>query len=189
MKDTLIKKWKELEIYHGVIYFMILLTVCHFFWKFSVKEVSPYEINFFQWDVSQPFFKMTTHIRNVTSHVLYDWLNFDLHVHKNSIHYSNGNVVHIVWSCSGIKQMYIFFCLIFFYKNNWLHKLWYIPLGLFLVYVLNLLRIITLTWLAKDHMPYVDIFHNYILKYLFYAIIFFLWLFWEEKFNKRTKIK
>ena len=99
--------------------------------------------------------------------------------------YPDKAVIDIVWSCSGFKQAYIFFTVIAFYAGKHIHKLWYIPLGLVVVYVFNVFRIALITYLLRDNLGWFDVLHEGS-KYVFYAIIFLIWVIWAEKFNKSS---
>jgi exosortase/archaeosortase family protein len=109
---------------------------------------------------------------------------------SNIIRHANGNSVQIIWACTGIKQAYIFFCIIAFYRGPWLKKLWYIPLGLFVVYVFNIFRISFIVGVVGKHPDWFHFLHIYAFKYAFYLIIFLMWVLWEEKIaGKNDKLK
>jgi hypothetical protein len=48
--------------------------------------------------------------------------------------------------------------------------------------VFNIFRISTITAIVQQHSSWFTFLHEYFLKYLFYAVIFALWVWWEEKF-------
>ena len=176
----------KLKPYSGVIYFMIILLVSHFFWKFTVLGEDEDEIvRFFGLNISQPFIFMASHTARV-SHSILQWLGFNTTLSDLNIirHTGTGNGVHIVWSCTGIKQAYILFCILAFYRGPLKHKLWYIPLGLLCVYLFNILRITFIAGLIDSHPQQFEFWHEYVTKYAFYAMIFGLWVIWEEKVRK-----
>jgi len=188
MKEKLLHIWKKLEPVHGVIYFVVILLCCHFFWKYTViGDESDQQVTFFGLNISVPFVAMTNNLTNVVAYFLRNWLNVSFIVHENIIHFSNHIAVAIVWACSGLKQMYIYFCIIAFYKGPWKHKLWYIPMGLLIAYLFNIFRITFISYMAYTNIHTVDFLHNHLFKYLFYGIIFLLWVIWEEKFAKKKQ--
>jgi exosortase/archaeosortase family protein len=105
-------------------------------------------------------------------------------IDHNVIRHENGVAVRIVWSCTGLKQAYIFFCIIAFYSGNLKQKIWFIPLGLLLIYIVNILRITAITALIEPFPEYFDLLHEHLFKYLFYIIMFGMWVFWEEKVKR-----
>ncbi|MFV0391910.1 MAG: exosortase/archaeosortase family protein [Paludibacteraceae bacterium] len=179
----------KLKPYSEIIYFVIILLAAHFFWKFFIiGDESDDHVTFFGIDISFPFVFMAQHIADVTYDVLV-WLGYDVTLTSNNViqHNLSKNAIHIVWGCTGIKQAYIFFCIVAFYKGPWKHKLWYIPTGLFCIYLFNIFRIILITIIINKNPEQFDLWHEHIMKYAFYALIFLLWVVWNEKFASRQQ--
>jgi exosortase/archaeosortase family protein len=63
--------------------------------------------------------------------------------------------------------------------------LWYIPLGLVLVYLFNIFRISSIAAVIEQHPDWFKFTHEYFFKYLFYGLIFGMWVLWEEKISLR----
>ncbi|MDR0871959.1 MAG: exosortase/archaeosortase family protein [Prevotellaceae bacterium] len=185
MKTKLKNLWLWLSPAHGVIYFMVILAICHFFWKFTVTgEESDTFVTFFGLDISAPFNRMTEFVTANVARVL-SWLGIPFHLHETAIVFPTNNGIHIVWGCNGLKQMYIFFCIIAFYCGSWKHKLWYIPAGLVMVHLFNIFRLVIISVVVKDHPEYFNFLHAYLFKYLFYGFIFLMWVLWEERFARK----
>lgn len=174
---------KTLAPYEGIIRFLIILVVSHFVWKFTMLgDESNNQVLLFGWDISAPFVWMSQHIAHV-NFVLLDWFGFKVELVNDTIlRFANGNSARIVWSCTGIKQSYIFLCIILFSRGPWKHKLWFIPFGIFVCYVVNIIRITGLNMIVHSYREWFDFFHEHLLKYIFYGILFLLWMWWEEKF-------
>ena len=153
----------------------------HFFWKFTVLgDETDRFVTFFGMDISAPFIAMSGHVAFMVSKLL-DFMNFPVELTPNNIiRHDNGIAVMIVWSCTGLKQAYIFTCIILFYKGPFLKKLWFIPLGLVFVYLFNIVRIAAISAFIKTNPEWFYILHEHVFKYLFYAMIFGLWVVWEE---------
>lgn len=83
--------------------------------------------------------------------------------------------------CAGLPSFFIFSGLILGFGNNWRDKTWYIPLGIFLIYLINLGRILALALFQKYSSKYFDLAHNYFYVFITYALIFILVAFWMEK--------
>lgn len=174
----------------GIIYFVVILFVSHFIWKFTViGDESDQFVTFFGMDISAPFVFMARHVAFVVSELL-NFLNFPVELSTNNIIRHDNNVaVMIVWSCTGLKQAYIFTCIILFYSGSFKKKLWFIPLGLLLVYLFNIFRITAITALIKANPNWFYLLHEHVFKYMFYAMIFGLWVIWEERISKSTIVK
>ena len=103
--------------------------------------------------------------------------------------YIAGGYVGINHSCSGFKQFLQWMVLMVLYPGPWKHKLWYIPLGLLVVYLINLLRIFGLSIQLFYYPQYFDFAHDYIYRPLFYAAMFVLWVIWNEKIRKKESVQ
>ena len=109
---------------------------------------------------------------------------YDISEHIAKVfHCPNGKSGCIAWSCTGIKQMFIFLVIMLCAQGKWRNKLWFIPLGLALCYAINILRTTSLILIIKSHYNLFPLMHLYILKYLFYILMFLIWVAWEEKFK------
>jgi exosortase/archaeosortase family protein len=71
-------------------------------------------------------------------------------------------------------------------RGDWKKKLWFIPLGIALCYVINIVRITAITLIVREHQDLFHLFHDFIFKYLYYGIIFLMWVFWEEVLRKKN---
>ena len=175
---------EKLKPYSSIIYFAVLLMISHFLWKiFVLGDESDEVVSLFGMDISLPFTYMAQHIAKVTYSIL-NWIGYDITLYPNNVirHDVSKNAVWIVWACTGIKQAYIFICIIAFYRGSWLHKLWYIPLGLIFIYLFNSFLIILITIIIDKYPHQFELWHEHILKYAFYGMIFLFWALWHEKF-------
>jgi exosortase/archaeosortase family protein len=132
---------------------------------------------------------MAHHVASVSELIL-NAIGFDVSMDmRNVIRHNNGYSVQIIWACTGLKQSYIYFCIIAFYRGPWVKKLWYIPLGLLVVYLFNIFRITFIVAVIRDFPHWFHFLHLYLFKYMFYIVIFGLWVIWEEKIAGKAKAK
>jgi exosortase/archaeosortase family protein len=183
---NIIKKFSYLK---GVIYFVVILLAAHYLWKFSFIEGKDLRglPQIFLWRSFDLSFIFNTAVDALASQVYYithDVFNMDIVAFKNSIYVKEiSSLIKIVWSCSGLKQMFVFFCIIAFYPGAEKHKLWFIPVGLLLIWFLNVLRISAIVGVFAHFPEQFDFVHE-MSKYIFYFVIFMFWVFWEEKIRK-----
>ncbi|MGC3979621.1 MAG: exosortase/archaeosortase family protein [Paludibacteraceae bacterium] len=180
-----------LKPYKGVIFFVIALLSAHFFWKFTVigDESGDRIIFLGLLDISQPFIFMAEHVANICYSIL-KFIGFNINLLPNNIlRFENGHGVQVVWACTGIKQAFIFTMILAFARGCWKYKLWYIPFGLICIYLFNIFRIVFITSFVEKHPEWFDLLHEHLLKYLFYIMIFFIWVYWEEKLADKSKTK
>ena len=87
----------------------------------------------------------------------------------------------VVWSCTAVKQSFIWLIIMLFARGPWQRKLWFIPLGWLVAYAFNIIRIAAIGLLCEHHPEMFEFYHVYLFKYLFYAVLFALWVWWVER--------
>jgi Transmembrane exosortase (Exosortase_EpsH). len=180
---------EKLRPYKGVLLFAVILLISNFFWKYNVlgDEVNGLDtdVTFWGFNITPPFVWMAKHVAHVTQAIL-QTLNFKLTLDPDNIlRHPNGNAVQVIWACTGLKQAYIFTCIIAFNRGAFKKKLWFIPLGLVVIYAFNIFRIAFIAACIQNHPNWFEFLHLYLFKYLFYLVIFFMWVLWEEKINSQ----
>ena len=188
-----IKLPEKFEPFRGVIIFAVVLLLSNFFWKYNVlgdEDTSgDNTVTFWGNDISIPFNWMAHHVAGVCYSILHSLDSaVSLDSVRNVFHYPNSNRVQIVWACTGMKQAYICFCIMAFSRGPWKKKLWYVPLTLLTVYVINIFRISFIVATIENHPGWFTFLHLYLFKYAFYGIIFLMWVFWEEKMVGKTTV-
>lgn len=186
MESLRFKFPKKLLPYRGIIGFAVILLISNLFWKYNVLgDESNTQVTFWGLDISAPFIFMARHVSEVTTMIL-NFLGWNISLSPaNVVRHESGNAAQIIWSCSGLKQAYIFICIIAFARGPWIKKLWFIPLGLLIVYLFNIFRITFIVACIERHRDWFVFLHQYFFKYLFYGVIFGMWVYWEEKFAEK----
>lgn len=185
MEILKIKLHEKLDPYRGIIGFVITLMLSNLFWKYNIlgddSDSISSIVSLWGWDISAPFNFMAKNVASVCVYLL-TFIGTSVSIDDaNVIRHLNGNGVKIIWACSGIKQAYIFTCIMLFSRGGWSRKIAYILGGLLVVYFFNVIRIAFIAAAVQHHQDWFVFLHEYITKYAFYAVIFALWVFWEEK--------
>lgn len=95
---------------------------------------------------------------------------------------------HGLWigdPCNGITLFSLFVGFLLVFPGPWKHKLWFIPIGMLAIHVLNILRVVALT-LIVYYFPdpaVLDFNHTYTFTLLVYAFVFGLWYWWVVGFS------
>lgn len=192
------------HVYIDVIIFMATLLVANALWKWMISgdEAGVGAVMFLGWDVTALFDAYARHIAAVVYAAVHYFRDTLYMVNETTMRFVDGGGTHIVWSCTPIKQMFIWVCLILTTPNyklltfnsktslhftlstlNW-NKLWFIPLGLVFIHFVNLARICAITAFMEFHSGWFDLLHTYIFKYLFYGLMFLFWILYVEKVRK-----
>jgi len=93
--------------------------------------------------------------------------------------------VSVLPECTTLKQWMHWLFIMLFFPGPLRHKLWYIPAGILVIHITNLVRVVGLLLIQIPFPGHFHFFHDYVFKTLFYAVIFLMWLVWNECFNKR----
>jgi exosortase/archaeosortase family protein len=177
-----LKKYLEpLKPYYDIILFVVALLAANFFWKFTVLgDEGTSQVTWFGIDITAPFDWMATHIAHAVFWLIQLTNDTVTFFEPNTIHFATGTGTRIVWSCTGLKQAFIWIIIMLAARGSWKHKLWFIPLGLACAYLFNILRITLIAMAIEHHPEWFDMLHDYIFKYLFYGMLFLLWLWWTN---------
>lgn len=96
---------------------------------------------------------------------------------------------HGVWvgdPCNGIDLFALFAGFVIAYPGPVKKKLWFIPLGLIAIHLLNTIRVTALAMIAYHSPESLDFNHTYTFTILVYGFIFYLWMLWANKLSKST---
>lgn len=170
--------------YTDVIIFMVTLLVANYFWKFTVmgdEAGLDSTVTWFGLNITAPFDLLSKHIAACVYWIVGLFRDTVVMKGDHIVGFENGHGSSIVWSCSGLKQMFIWLCLILTVRGGWKHKLWFIPLGWIICHAFNILRIAIITLFLEFHPEWFTILHDYIFKYLFYGMMFLLWVWFVER--------
>ena len=82
---------------------------------------------------------------------------------------------HGVWigePCNGVKIFGLFTLFILAFPGSWKKKLWFIPLGIFIVHTANAIRIALLTIMSAENPKALDFNHNITFQVIVYGLNF-----------------
>lgn len=92
-------------------------------------------------------------------------------------------------NCNGIALFALFAGFIIAYPGSWKKKLLYIPAGIILIELMNVLRVICLAILDTYSRAWTEFNHTYTFTIVIYGFIFLLWMFYVNRLSdKRLKI-
>lgn len=88
--------------------------------------------------------------------------------------------ISVFEGCNGFILAILFLVFIVAFQGNRQKMLWFIPLGFFIIYVLNQVRLILLTVIAVDYARHMHFFHKYFFTGIIYGVILLLWFWWAR---------
>lgn len=95
----------------------------------------------------------------------------------------NGRGIWVGDECNGFKLFSVFIIFILAFPSKWKHKLLYIPIGLIIIHLANVLRVVALVLINNHYPRYLDFNHLYTFTIFVYGIIFLLWFFYAKKYR------
>lgn len=94
------------------------------------------------------------------------------------------NVISVFEGCNGINVLIIFVAFVVAFGGSGKTMAWFIPVGIVLIHVVNLLRIGLLYYTARHYESWFYYVHKYFFTAILYVIVFLLWGLWVVKYNK-----
>lgn len=90
--------------------------------------------------------------------------------------------------CNGLTLFALFVGFVIAYPGSWKHRLWFIPTGLLLIHVLNVLRISALAIILYEYQDFavLDFNHTYTFTIIVYSFVLMLWYLWATKLSGVT---
>lgn len=101
--------------------------------------------------------------------------------------YNNRFTIRIVEGCNAISVIILFVSFVIAFSGKFKTTLFFILFGIFLIYVLNVIRIGLLTVLLFHFPEKEHILHGVLFPLIIYGLVFGLWVFWVNKFSKYAK--
>lgn len=197
-----------------IIWFFILFVSFDFFWKLAIKSGDEGSLLVFGQDLSTIVYPVCKWTSDATYWVVHDWWGFETFKQYDvtKLYFPKSIILHVVWDCTGVKQMIMFSFIIALFHGPLKQKLWFIPLSIIFLNLINVLRIALTAVLIKDGFPewfipfnewfnkttwdgtiecrkqfnidWFQLFHYHLFKWLYYdGVMFLLWLLWHEVFN------
>lgn len=137
-----------------------------------------------------------------SSNEILHWLGYNSEVDLQYLHEQGEEVSYIIVrmkdsylpgvrigdACNGLNLFGLFLIVIAAFptrkdKSKNFHKLWYVPLGILLIHLVNIIRVTILTIIATYNYEALNFNHDVTFKLITYAFIFMLWYIWMTKFS------
>ena len=99
---------------------------------------------------------------------------------KSEVYYYDYLIVTLIEGCNGLSVMILFVAFLVAFKGPVKHYLWFVPVGLALIYVANLLRIFLLGIINIYWYSFSGYFHDYFFPAIIYGMVMILWIIWVK---------
>lgn len=111
---------------------------------------------------------------------LIEGLGFEPLVDGRVISLANTRGISIANGCNGLSTLGLFVGFVLAYPGSNRRRLWFLPLGIAVVYVTNVARVIAMLFAQKYWPAAFDPLHGFGLTTIFYVVVFGLWVAWAN---------
>jgi exosortase/archaeosortase family protein len=171
------REYKKRRYLYDVLLFVIITLAAHNLWWYSYKQFSS-----LVW-VNQIMDSLVD-LLFAHSKIFISFL-YPVSIKGTTFLFPENGYIEINQSCSGFKQYYQIIFLFILFPGPWKHKIWFIPVSIIIIHLVNVFRIIALSLVLTSWPGIWDFMHDWILRPFFYLVIFGLWLFWNEKIRRK----
>jgi exosortase/archaeosortase family protein len=179
---TFAKSKKAVPVIDVLLFVIITYAVHKLWWHFSAEIYDlPGFLNITGW--------LAREVYQVSAWININILRMDIKLAEGNtmIFLKNSYFIYINESCSGFKQMVQIVILFILFPGPWKQKLWFIPACIVAMFLVNVLRVIGLSYAMMWSPANWDFIHLWVMRPFYYVAIFFMWVIWVEKFkNKRV---
>jgi exosortase family protein XrtF len=98
------------------------------------------------------------------------------------------NILAVYEGCNGINVIIIFVAFLIAFGPLSRSLLWFIPVGILIIHIMNLGRITLLFWVAIYRKEYLYFTHKYFFTAILYVVVFLLWMWWVRKFSSKKVV-
>ncbi len=175
----------RLEFVRHIGVFLLILFGFHFFYNLVLRPLNQVEGMNFVWVFLQGL--LYSHSTWAIKHILgYEIVRDGYLILFPALGEGAGGIL-VDETCSATKWLMHFLMLMLIFPGPWRHKLWFIPAGLVMVHLISVFRIVGLAVVYVNRPESWDLFHNYVFRPFFYAMLFMAWVFWVEFFVGKKK--
>jgi len=155
---------------------VVLYGFCYFMYEFVIKQYTKIDQQFIRKIINFSSFILESFgYKTFASKEVDDFQVFGI---------DGSGGVWIGGPCNGITLMFLFAIFVIAYPGNIKNKLWYLPVGIVIVHLVNITRIVALAIIALHSPKSLEFNHTYTFTFIAYSIVFGMWMLWANKFSK-----
>lgn len=174
----------------------VLIFLVKFFITYSVL-FAIYSTFLQKSQIRAPLFscdKITNTVANHTK-IIARWMGYHIYTEQHDKELSiklivGGNyTARVIEGCNSVSVIILFLAFIIAFSGSFKATFLYGFFGSFLIYSINILRIVALTLLLYKYPEYQEVLHTLIFPAIIYGLVFVLWVIWVRHFSNHKKKK
>ncbi len=95
--------------------------------------------------------------------------------------------IRLIDGCSGISAIGLFIGFVVAYPGRWIPRINFIVIGIGIIYLVNVVRIVTLAITLAEWPEIFGFMHTYSTTAIFYLVIFGLWMIWANNGSQKPR--
>lgn len=159
--------------------FLILFVLCLLVWFSLYELVLKPSVIYDAWVIEGIAHQASLLLELFNYDVLVDDRLYTGYLNYISLIGSQGVVIGP--GCDGLVVMALFSFFILCMPGSVKHKLWFIPLGVVSIHLVNVIRASVLTVIMAKNPGWLAFNHDYTFTALIYGFVFFLWVSWTKR--------
>jgi exosortase family protein XrtF len=135
---------------------------------------------------------LTQKVAQLSIHILSNWYQMAVEVDTYGLQrliIDNTYTLRITHACNGLILMVLFAVFLICFIGDWLLKVITIGLGIFFIYLINVVRVVALVLIEIYAPQYLSFSHHWLFTAIVYGFVFAMWLLWINKLSKIKLIK
>ncbi len=125
------------------------------------------------------------HLVKSTAFVL-GLFGYAVYIYADAVGIDGTHGVLIGAPCNGMELFALFAGFIIIFPGKFKYKLFFIPLGILAIHLLNIIRLVALAMVVLYKPESLEFNHKYTFTVFVYAFIFIFWMIWVNKFAGKT---
>ena len=114
--------------------------------------------------------------------------DFKIVNNKNLVYSDKQAVLLVADACNGLELFALFTGFILAFPGKWKYKAIFIPAGIFLIFLINVLREIALSLNYKFFQETFELNHKYTYVFIVYIFVFIIWRYWLKNYSSLVKV-
>ncbi len=166
------------------LWFAIKIVLIYVLWR-TLKHFGEQHPNFLWGAWSMMYDALGNSLAAICSHLL-NLMGYE-HFHEGRLIRIPGTIgIFFADLCLGVAPMFLFSGVIVAYGNNHLAKLWFIPTGVFVIYCVNVFRLLALILIQYHKPEYFSFAHEYVYAVVTYSLIILMVMFWMNRLSHKN---
>lgn len=127
---------------------------------------------------------LINHLVSSTEMVL-SFIGYETFIYSDAVGVDGTHGVLIGVPCNGLDLFALFAGFVLIFPGKIKYKLFYIPIGILFIHIVNVLRLVALALVVVYSPDSLQFNHKYTFTIFVYLIVFLMWVVWVKKYSQK----